>query len=166
MRVARRSTPRCLERGGYPLGSLLLGVLLLSQGLAACGDCASTAREWHALVKRADVVACSADSDCILVGQTSTCDCSESMAGNGVAVNGAAYQAAGGERMLTSFYLYCREHMPVRCCDCAPRSTTGCVDGRCAIVQYGCCVCQPDGGRPWSQPDAGIDVPEPVHDSN
>ena len=161
------------DRGVHRYGGLLVAVLLSGQGLVACGDCESTARDWRSLTDRKDVVACTADSQCILVGQSSTCDCSESMTPNGVAVNGAAYRAAGGETMLENFYRSCRGHMS-RCCDCAPWSATGCVNGQCAIVRYGCCGCPPDGGRPWTPADAAasplvdaaVDVPEPAYDSN
>jgi len=172
MLVARRTACRYRDLGVYRRGSLLLGFLLLGQGLAACDDC--DPHEWQALVKRKDVLACTSDSQCILVGQTSTCDCSESMAGDGVAVNGDAYRAAGGELMLESFYRNCSGHMPVQCCDCAPRSGTGCVNGECAITRYYGCGPGLDGGMyrpqadsaPSAVVDADVDAPESIYDSN
>jgi hypothetical protein len=153
-------------------GSLFLAVLLLGQGLVACDDCKSTVRDWQALVKRKDVLACTSDSQCVLVGQTSTCDCSESMAGDGVAVNAVAYRAAGGETMLETLYLHCSGPLPVQCCDCAPWSPTACVDGECAILSHNSCF--PDAGlhRPSADSatsavvDAAADAPELIYDSN
>ena len=155
-------------------GTFLVAPCLFALGLSACGDCASARAEWQGLVKRADVLACTSDSDCILVGQTGTCDCSPSMAGNGVAVNAAAYQAAGGDKMLDNYYANCSGDKTGWCCDCAPLSAIGCVNGQCAIVQDGRCGGgRQDGGALMSpadadggnSADAAFDVPAAAYDS-
>lgn len=153
--------------GGLFLLALFIGALELS----ACGDCASARADWLALVQRPKVLACTSDSQCILVGQSSTCDCSSSMAGSGAAVNGTAYHTAGGDKMLENYYAGCSGDKMGWCCDCAPMSWTGCVNGQCTIVQYGRCGYVPDGGVPKSPPDASagdtavIDAPMTALDS-
>lgn len=156
-------------------GILFVVALLFVFGVSACGDCASARAEWQGLVKRAKVLACTSDSDCMLVGQTGTCDCSFSMAGNGVAVNAAAYQAAGGDKMLENYYTTCSgDKTGSWCCDCAPMSAIGCVNGQCAIVQVGRCGGgRQDGGALMSpadadggnSADAAFDVPAAAYDS-
>ena len=118
-------------------------------------SCVGLQSNWRALVRLPEVLSCALDSDCTLKGQTSTCNCSFSMAGQGVAVNAAAYTAAGGDILLASFYANCQNQsgFSSSCCDCAPKSWTGCVNGQCAIVTYGCCMCPPDGGGLASSPD-------------
>jgi hypothetical protein len=119
-------------------------------------SCVGLQSRWKDLVRQPEVLSCASDNDCTLKGQTSTCSCSFSMAGDGVAVSAAAYTAAGGDILLTSFYANCQNQsgFSSSCCDCAPRSSTGCVNGQCAIVTRGCCMCPPDGGVLTSTPDA------------
>jgi hypothetical protein len=97
------------------------------------------------------------------------------MAGNGVAVNAAAYQAAGGDKMLENYYANCSGDQTGWCCDCVPMSATGCVNGQCAIVYSGRCGGgQWDGGAPMSladagsgnSADAGFDVPTTTYDAH
>jgi hypothetical protein len=156
-----------------PYVRTILAIATLAIGLvgmsSSCGDsdCGDLLARWQNLSARASEVACTADSDCEVVGQSGSCGCSSAIAPGGVAVNTRAYSASGGDDLEGRLYRVCSDSLPAGC-DFAPAGHK-CTAGRCAAVFRGGCGMSGDGGvrmpldtRPLDTSATGIDAPAPT----